>query len=223
MSKCAYFFDKATGEIIGRHIHHIKDPDQPGRLKYADSQLVITDDVWNEIKKGNKWPQFLESVTNQDPENLEYIFADDMPHNNNEYKPKVIRGSHKLERRPYFCLKVRHNPKVNKDEERERHRFYEIDSEGGVTLDMDVSVKSTQKTVEDHKSDKTLTNLSGTILAECNYGILTPRNGIVNMQNGTASFKWALPDTTMTELARCYVKDPDRKILISKSLRVRCR
>ena len=223
MAKCTYFFDKVTNKILGRHVHQVEDNTNPGHLKFADSDIVITDEVWEEIRNGRKWPQYLEAVTDQDPDNLDRVLAEEMPHSNNEYAPSFLRNTTQLERRPYFCLKVKTHPRLKKEEEQDRCRVYEVDTEGGITLDMEVTVKTTQNTIEDHKKDKEVKNISGTFLAECTYGILVPRDGVIHMQDGKSTFQWILPDTTMKEVVRCYVKDPNREILISKSLRVKCR
>src|SRR3989338_7660633 len=216
MAKCTYFFDKVTNKILGRHVHQVEDDTNPGHLKFADSDLIITGEVWEEIRNGRKWPQYLETTTDQNPDNLDRLLAEDMPHANNEYEPVHLRNTTKLKRRPYFCLKVKTHPKVRKEEEKSRHLHYDIDTDGGVTLDLDVCVKTTQATVENHAEDKDVTGIDGVFVAEVTLGRLIPRDGRVTMANGKVSFQWILPDTTATEPARCYVKDPEGNILISK-------
>ncbi len=219
MAICAYFYDKVTNKIIGRNIHQVKDVDNPGRLKYEDVDLT---ECWEDIRTGNKWPDILERVTDHDPDNLGLIYADDIPYGYNEYKPSLVEGTTRLERRPYICLKIKQSPNVIKSEERDRYRLHDVDTEGEVTLDMEVQVKTTQSDIEKHDKDKNVNDIDGEFAAECTHGRITPRNGIINVVNGKASFKWHLPDTNSKELARCYVKDSKGEVLISKSLRVNC-
>lgn len=217
MAKCTYFFDKVTNSIVGSHAHAEKAPN--GTIVLADSDLS---EVWEDIRAGVMWPHILEKVTDQDPDNLDFIVAENMPHGYNEYHPARLTGKVALKRRPYFCLKVVSNLRLKKEKEHEKFRMYEVETEGGITLDMEVSVRTTQNTIEDHEKDKEVKNISGEFLAECTYGTLIPRDGVISMRNGMAQFQWALPDSTMNAPARCYVKDPSGEILISKSLRVKC-
>jgi len=83
-------------------------------------------------------------------------------------------------------------------------------------------VKTTQEDLADHAKDKDIKGVDRDLLIECDYGRLTPRDGMVRMKNGKATFQWHLPDDTSKEPARCYVKDPSGEFLISKSLRVKC-
>lgn len=219
MAKCVYFFDKVTGKIIGMNSHAEKDLEHPGKIKEADADIT---DVWEEIRTGKMWPFILDKVTDRDPDNIDYIYAENIPTGYNNFKPSYFGRSEQLERRPYFCLKVKTNPRLKKEEEHGRRRVYDVDTEGDITLDMEISVRTTQNTIEDHKKDKEVTNISGEFLAECTYGTLVPRDGVISMQNGKVQFQWILPDTTMKEPARCYVKDPKGGVLISKSLRVKC-
>jgi hypothetical protein len=219
MAKCAYFYDKITGKIVGVNIHHEKDPDNPGRLKSADCNLG---ECWEDIRAGRKWPHILDAVTDRNPDNLELVYADDIQGGYNEFKPSLKEGTTRLERRPYFCLEILPNDKLLKSEEKERHCLHEVNTEGGVTLDMRVSVKTTQEDLADHAKDKDIKGVDRDLLIECDYGRLTPRDGMVRMKNGKATFQWHLPDDTSKEPARCYVKDPSGEFLISKSLRVKC-
>lgn len=221
MPRVAYFFDKVTGKIIGRNVHMVKDTDNPGSIKEADADLS---DIWEEIRSGKKWPDILERVTDKNPDNLDLIYADDIPHGYNEYKPSKLASSEQLERRPYFELMIVDGQQaVKKFEEHDKHCSYEIDTTGGVTLEMEAHVRSTQGTVQKHGSDKKIKGIDGVYLVECSLGILNPRDGQVSMKNGVANFQWILPDTTTKEFARCFIRDPDGEILISKSLRVKCR
>ena len=219
MAKCTYFFDKITNGIIGSHAHAEKDAD--GSIVPADSDIS---NVWESIRQGIMWPHLLEKVTDQNPENMDYLVAEEMPHGYNEYKPSTLEASDRLERRPYFELTVLStHSSIMKSEERKSHRFYEIDTTDGVTLDMEARVKSTQDNVERHDVDRAIKGIDGEFVAECSAGRLVPRDGKIRMKNGFATFQWQLPDMTAKELARCYVKDPQGEILISKSLRVNCR
>ncbi len=218
MAKCTYFFDKITNQIIGSHSH--AERDQDGSIIPADSDIA---NVWENIRQGTMWPHLLEKVTGQDPANMDYLVTEDMPHGYNEYKPSKLESENRLERRPYFELTIADNHSaVMKSEERKTHRFYEIDTTGGVTLDMEVRVKTTQDTVEKHDVDRAVKGIGGEFLVECSAGRLVPRNGKITMTKSFATFQWHLPDTTAKELARCFVKDPKGEILISKSLRVNC-
>ena len=220
MARCAYFYDKVTQQIVGMNIHHEPDPDNPGMLKSVDCDLT---GCWEDIRTGKQWPQFLAAVTDQNPDNMEIIYGDDIPGGYNEFKPNLLNGATQLERRPYFCLEILPHERLLKSEEQERCCLYEVNTEGGVTLDMQVCVKTTQEACVDHAKDKDVSDVACEILIECNFGRLIPRDGRVQMQNGKANFQWYLPDGTSKEPARCYAKDPTGKILISKSLQARCR
>lgn len=217
MANCTYFFDTITNQIIGSHVHAEKDPD--GLIIAADSDIS---EVWESIRQGTMWPHLLEKVTGQNPANMGYLVADDIPTGYNEYKPSKLPSTNQLERRPYFCLRIVPQERLLSFENQERCCMHEVNTEGGVTLDMQVCVKTTQATCVNHTNDNDIPGINCEVQVECNFGRLIPRDGRVQMQNSYASFQWYLPDDTSIEPARCYVKDPAGEILISKSLQVKC-
>ena len=217
MAKSTYFFDRITNQIIGSHVHAEKDPN--GSIIPADSDIS---NMWESIRQGTMWPHLLEKVTDQNPANMDYVVSEEISRGYNEYKPSKLDSADQLERRPYFCLEIVPHEKLIKSEEKERCCMHEVNTEGGVTLDMQVCVKTTQEDCVDHVKDKNVKSIECEALVECNFGRLIPRDGRVQMKNSKANFQWYLPDDTSKEPARCYVKDPSGEILISKSLQVRC-
>ncbi|MBI4211068.1 MAG: hypothetical protein HY540_00375 [Deltaproteobacteria bacterium] len=217
MAKCTYFFDKITNQIIGSHVHAERDPN--GSIVSADSDIST---VWESIRQGTMWPHLLEKVTGQNPVNMDYLVAEEIPTGYNEYKPSKLDSTDQLERRPYFCLRIIPQDRLLNHEEQERCSMHEVNTEGGVTLDMQVCVKTTQETCVNHANDEDVQGINCEILVECNFGRLIPRDGRVQMQNSHANFQWYLPDDTSKETARCYVKNSTGEVLISKSLQVRC-
>ena len=218
MARCAYFYDKVTQKIIGMNLHHTKDPESPSRLKPVDCDLS---EYWEDIRTGKKWPDILAAVTDQNPDNLEVIYAENIQTGHNEFKPQFFGNTLKLERRPYFSLNVLPNLKILSVEETPRSSLYKVNTEGGVMLDMQVQVKATQENQRNLR-DATLKNIECELRVECTQGRLIPRDGKLLMKGDQAVFQWYLPDNTSKDPARCYVKDPRGEILISKSLQVYC-
>ncbi|OGQ23528.1 MAG: hypothetical protein A3I05_08690 [Deltaproteobacteria bacterium RIFCSPLOWO2_02_FULL_44_10] len=219
MAKYIYFYDKVTQHIIGMNSHAEKDPKSSGGMKEADADITS---VWEDIRTGRMWPFLLEKITDKNPDNFGFIQADETPKAYNEYEPHHLSGSLYLKRRPYLCLKMKPSPKIMKEIEHDDSCFYEVNTDGGVILDMEVCVKHTHQHVEKHAEDKNIKGINGSLLAEVTLGRMNPRDGNIEMKNSKAQFQWILPDITSKEPARCYVKDPQGKILISKSLRVKC-
>ncbi|PIR17592.1 MAG: hypothetical protein COV46_03535 [Deltaproteobacteria bacterium CG11_big_fil_rev_8_21_14_0_20_49_13] len=218
MAKCTYFFDKVTNKIIASHSHAERAED--GSIVPADSDLS---DVWEDIRTGTMWSHILEKVTDQDPDNMGFIVAEEMPHGYNEYLPSKLSSTEKLKRRSYFQLAIADGQDVvKKSKEHDTHRFYDVDTTGNVTLRMEVRVKTTQDTIEKHDIDNPVKGVNGDFIVECTAGRIIPRNGKIKMVNSAASFEWYLPDSTSNQVAKCFVKDPNGEILISKSLRVNC-
>ncbi|GEM_PF-5100185 len=220
MAKCIYFFDKVTQKIVGMHSHAIKDPKHPAGMKEADADITSN---WEDIRTGKLWPFLLEKITDKNPDNFGFIQAEEIPRGYNEYEPEMISETVQLKRRPYFCLKIKSHPKLLKSTEHDVCCLYEINTEGDVTLEMEVCVKHMQGSVENHADDKDVTGINGNFIAEVNYGRLLPRDGKIEMKDSKASFQWYLPDSTTHQPVKCFVKDPENKILISKSLRVLCK